>query len=175
VTTIRLATDEDREALVTLGLEFHADSRYRVFQATRESIGVLFDTVMGTGEVFMAEVDGVLVGMLAIVMVPVLMSGEMCADEIAWFVRPAYRGGSVGPRLLHAAEEWAMQNHANVIRMVAPEGTDVGLFYERCGYTPIETGWMKGLHGTRDGHRDRRARRLWGSGHDQGEEGRSRS
>jgi GNAT superfamily N-acetyltransferase len=149
---IRTATPEDLEDLIRLSLEFIDESIYREFGSSPEQLTFLFEHIFGlsthggAGTILVAEgVDGQLAGMLAIVVVPHLLSGQLYADEIAWFVRPRYRSGLVGPRLLRAAEHWAMQNRANLIRMVAPQGTDVGRFYEKAGYAAVETSYSKRL------------------------------
>lgn len=84
-----------------------------------------------------------LVGMLAIVMVPHPLSGKTFAEEIAWWVEPEHRKGLIGPKMLRLAEEWATRNGANMVKMVAPAATSVGMFYERSGYKAVETAYIK--------------------------------
>jgi len=86
-----------------------------------------------------------LVGMLGLVAITHPASGADYADEIVWWVDPEFRGGSIGPRLLAAGETWARRRGLPLVNMVAPEGSDVGRFLARQGYTPIETAWVKRL------------------------------
>ena len=84
-----------------------------------------------------------LIGMLAIVAIPHPLTGRTYAEEIAWWVEPEHRGGLIGPKMLRHAEEWATRNGANVVKMVAPAGSDVGKFYEATGYQAVETAFIK--------------------------------
>jgi GNAT superfamily N-acetyltransferase len=83
--------------------------------------------------------------MLALAAVPHPVSGQDYAEELAWWVEPAHRGSSIGPRLLAAAEAWCVQNKLGVLKMVAPAASDVGAFYVRRGYTLVESVYQKVL------------------------------
>jgi len=145
VIEIRPATVDDVDAVVELGLEFLNTSTYRQLGAgDPEAIARLLCTVLDHGAVFLAVVDGAVVGMIALLIVPHIFSGATYCDEVAWFVKPGHRGRA-GILLLNEAERWAMQKHANVIKMVAPEGTTVGDLYRRKGYQVIETAHIKVL------------------------------
>lgn len=174
---VRLATVDDVDAVVELGLEFLETSTYRQLGAgDPDTIARLLCTVLDHGAVFLATVDEAVVGMIAVLMVPHIFSGETFCDEVAWFVKPAHRGRA-GILLLQAAERWAVQNHAKLVKMVAPEGTTVGDLYRRKGYTVIETAFVKVLqHGDRHSsdarhHRPDGARRVEGDQQAREEEG----
>jgi GNAT superfamily N-acetyltransferase len=137
-----------------MAAEFNATAEYRDLPATLDHLGELFhaltgigleDAVPALGTILVAEVDGRVVGMICLALVPHLLTGQLYVDEVAWWVDPAHRGGTAGPRLLKAAEQWAVQNHANLIRMVAPCGSDAGRYYRRCGYKEVETTFSKAL------------------------------
>lgn len=153
---VRSATLEDVDAVVALGLEFLETSTYRQLGAGEpNAIARLLCTVLDHGAVFLAVAGDEVVGMIAMLMVPHIFSGETFADEVAWFVKPAHRGRA-GVLLLQAAERWAVQNHAKLVKMVAPEGTSVGDLYRRKGYQVIEQAFVKVLqHGDRDGSNPR--------------------
>jgi GNAT superfamily N-acetyltransferase len=172
VIKVRPATVEDVDAVIELGLEFLETSIYRRLGAGEpDAIARLLCTVLDHGAVFLAvttdESSEQVVGMIALLMVPHIFSGETFCDEVAWFVKPAHRGRA-GVLLLHEAERWAVQNHAKLVKMVAPEGTTVGDLYRRKGYQVIETAFVKVLqHGDRHGsdsrdHRPDGARGLEG-------------
>jgi GNAT superfamily N-acetyltransferase len=88
---------------------------------------------------------GGLVGMIALFCAPHPITGEPYADELCWWVEPAYRRGNLGLKLLRCAERWATTKGATMLKMVAPEGTDIGRFYERVGYRAVETAYQKRL------------------------------
>jgi len=165
VIDIRLATVEDVDAVVELGLEFLETSTYRQLGAgDPETIARLLCTVLDHGAVFLATVDDAVVGMIAVLMVPHIFSGETFCDEVAWFVKPAHRGRA-GILLLRAAEGWAVQNRAKLVKMVAPEGSTVWKLYRRMGYQIIETAYVKVLqHGDRNSS-DARHHRPHGARH----------
>jgi GNAT superfamily N-acetyltransferase len=159
--TIREATPEDIPRLIEMATRFLLDTRYGSLfdnQATPVTIAQLIIQVMAIGVIYVADCqmftrmvdsdvveqgDPYLVGMLAIVCLPHPLTGKPYADEIAWWVEPQHRGGSIGPKMLRAAEDWATTNGANMVKMVAPADTTVGKFYERMGYQAVETAYIK--------------------------------
>lgn len=144
--TIRPATHADTDRLVELGARFLAGTAYGQLVAfVPTQLRALIAHVLRLGVVFVAEVDGRLEGLLAIVALEHPMSGERYAEELAWWVEPAFRGSSIGPRLLRAGESWTRENGLAMLKMVAPADTDVGAFYARRGYVAIETSWVKRL------------------------------
>jgi len=139
---------DDRPAVVQLGLKFApAIPAFRPIMedVSAESIEQFLDVLAGLeakgfATMFVAEDrGGELRGLLAIGMIPNLMTGVMIAEEMAWFVDPEHRARFVGPRLLTAAIEWARSNGLKGLKMGAPAGTAVGAFYESQGFTPVET------------------------------------
>lgn len=144
--TIRHATMDDVVAVVDMGLEFFATSSYQQLgEGDPESIATLLGTVLEVGTVLLACDDaGEPIGMIALIVVPHLFSGRTYCDEVAWFVKPGHRG-SAGVRLIAEAERWAGQNGAHMLKMVAPEGSDVATLYRRRGYRQLETAYIKDL------------------------------
>lgn len=144
-----------------MATRFLLESRYGAMfdnKATPVSIGELVVNVMSLGVILVAEVEPggprwtqgadpspAIVGMIAIVVLPHPLSGVNYAEEVAWWVEPEYRDGTLGPRMLRSAEEWATRNRANVVKMVAPAGSDVGRFLEKVGYQAVETAYIKSV------------------------------
>jgi len=146
---IRKAGGGDRSDLVAMVGHFIQGTPYaKVLPFRPKKVLELVDLVLEHGVVFVAEVNGRAVGMIAAVALRELVAGEAMADEMVWWVEPAYRQGLVGPRLLKALENWARQKGLAMLKMVAPVGTEVGAFYERAGYMAVETSYIKHLHGT---------------------------
>ena len=146
---LREATPADRDQVVALALRFHGATPYaQLLVIERTRVEALFAVALATGVVLVAEAEhtaegGELVAFLALAALEHTLSGERYAEEIAWWVEPRYRDGTIGPRLLALAEAWARADGCAFIKMVAPVGTAVGTFYDRRGYHPIETAWMK--------------------------------
>ena len=154
---LRPATIADRDAVVALALHFHASTPYgSLVTVDPLRIGYLFDLALASGVVFVAESglpddpDGepvpasAVVAFLGLTVLELAVSGDRYAEELAWWVEPAYRSGTLGPRLLRMAEDWAVAQGCAFVKMGAPEGQPaVGRWYQRQGYQAVETAFMK--------------------------------
>jgi len=164
---LRHATAADRDAVVALSLHFHQSTPYgQLLTVDADRIAALFNLALAQGVVLVAEVERptppaynhtrgdsaltpcllcahTLVAFLGVVATEHSLSGDRYAEEVAWWVEPAYRTGTLGPRLLVKAEEWARAAGCAFLTMRAPAGTDVGRFYERLGYQLVETAFLK--------------------------------
>lgn len=142
---LRPATLADRAAVVQLALAFHGSTPYAgLLDVDPDRLGAQFDVALQHGVIFVAEVEAALVGFFALAALDHGLSGDRYAEEMGWWVEPAYRAGTVGPQLLRRAEEWARAHACRFLKMVQPFGADVlGRFYERQGYAPIETAFIK--------------------------------
>jgi len=150
--TIRAATPADTPELLRMARSFLEATPYgRLFKATPDSLEALVGLLFSFGDqatILVAEDAGFVYGMLAIVASPHPFNGKQYADEVVWWVDPTARGaGLAGPKLLRCAEDWARARNCYMVKMVAPFGSTVGGFYERLGYTPIETAYAKTLGG----------------------------
>lgn len=143
---IREARTEDRPRLVEMSQHFLDSTPYgKLLRPAPGCIEQVVDLVFEHGKSWVAEVDGALVGMLGVLVLPHPVTGEDYVDEVAWWVEPAHRMGTVGPRLLRQMEGWAVLQGLHMVKMVAPQDTDVGAFYERSGYLALETTYVKVL------------------------------
>ena len=142
---IRRATTDDIARLIEMGERFAAETEYCAIIKVRKDR--LSDSI---GSV-LANPDGVVLlsgsalkttGMIAMLAYDHPFSGERTAFEIIWWVEPEARGDGV--RLLRAAENWAREQGASAMQMVAPNDR-VGLLYRRLGYLPVETSYQRNL------------------------------
>lgn len=141
---IREATPADTPALVTLALAFLDDGPFRwLLTRNPDAMTALVGLVLAHGVALVAEVDGRVVGVLALVAHHHPMSGQLVADEAVWYVDPAARGGLLGPRLLKTAETWARGRGCTMLKLGAPTGAGIGPFLERSDYRPVETVYVK--------------------------------
>ena len=143
--TIRQAKPEDQDRLVEMALRFLSSTRYGVFirGVTVESMQAFVDLVRQAGVIFVAETEAGLVGMLGILIIQHPMSGLLEAGEVAWWIEPEHRSGMLGYHLLRAAEDWTRQKGVGCLKMVAPADSTTGTFYERMGYSAVETTYQK--------------------------------
>jgi GNAT superfamily N-acetyltransferase len=155
---LRAAIQPDRADVVSLALDFHNSTPYaRLLAVDPERIGAQFDVARTHGVVLVGERGNVptpagpeLVGFFALAALDHALSGERYAEEMGWWVAPEFRSGTLGPRLLRRAEEWASTHGCAFIKVAAPfdpeldrVGSRVGRFYELQGYQPIETAYFK--------------------------------
>lgn len=171
---VRPATVDDTDRIVEMAINFLLLTPYGKLAGPNIeplALGALIRTVMEAGVILVAEtaggapgvcvdIDGdrwhpvgscsacrlEVVGMLALYVATHPLTGEEYGDEIAWWVDVEHRKGRAGWQLLRAAETWARARRLSVLKMVAPEPeAGVGRFYERIGYTRVETVYQKSL------------------------------
>ncbi len=112
---------------------------YREWPASLSCLQALFAVALKAGVIFLADTGTAIVGMLALVVVPHMLTGESYAEELCWWVEPEARGGTAAWRLLAAAEDYARQQHLSCLKMVQPAGEPtVGKIYTRRGFRPVE-------------------------------------
>ena len=144
--TIRPATAADTPRLLEMAAAFLEHTSYgALVRFNPAALQLLIAQVLVLGVILVAEDADRLDGMLAIIELTDPLTGDRYADEQVWWVEPHARSRAVGPRLLKVAESWAKSRNLSIIKMVAPTGTHVGSFYQRVGYTPIETAYTKRL------------------------------
>lgn len=66
------------------------------------------------------------------------------AKETVWYISPAGRGSSA-LRMLDAYEDWARAQGCATIGMASLATNDVSRIYERKGYSPAETHYLKAV------------------------------
>jgi GNAT superfamily N-acetyltransferase len=143
---IRVAEEGDIARLVEMGVRFATETVYRD-RAFPVNEGAMARTaallILGErGTVFVADVDGRVVGMIGLLLFENPLSGDISVSELFWYVEPEHRGHGV--RLLKRAEAWAREVGAEKVHMIAPT-PDVSRMYERLGYAYLETTYQKAL------------------------------
>ena len=89
------------------------------------------------------ERGGQLVAMLGVAIVEHPFADITYAEEQAWYVEPAYRKASLGPRLVKFVLAWAREQGVKFVKMGAPaDAPEVGVFYERLAFKPVETAYV---------------------------------
>jgi len=141
---IRVANRSDVLAIVRMGLRFAGGEYAPWIEATPEALASFAERLIGSDDatIFLAESDGAVMGMLAVMVYPHPMSGARVASELCWWIEPEARGGRTALRLVRAAEQWAVDHDARVLQMIAPTAR-VGEFYEALGYGRVETTYQR--------------------------------
>lgn len=127
-----------------MGREFVETSPYgQHYRLNQDQSRRTLGWIITNGVVLVAEGTSGLIGMLGAAVTPHLVTGELCGSEFFWWVRPDARG-TVGVRLLRAAEAWAKTAGATSMLMVAPDER-VERLYERLGYSRLEVAYQRRL------------------------------
>jgi GNAT superfamily N-acetyltransferase len=142
---IRDATPFDTPRLVEMGARFLTETEYRGRVAVNPAQMTATVNMLGdsdVGHVFVLELEGLVVGMIGLLLFPHPISGDLTVSELFWWVEPEHRGRGI--RLLKRAEQWARDHGAVKMHMIAPSD-DVGQMYLRLGYEMLETNYQRVL------------------------------
>lgn len=145
--TVRMATVADLPRMGEAAKVFYASSHFlREFELGRfvSLWGELLRTQPAV--VFLHESDGEITGAIGGLVHPNIYGRELIAEEFFWFIEPQHRGGGV--QLYRRFEAWAREQCAEWIQMAHLRDlmpSKVARFYEREGYTAIETRYEKRL------------------------------
>ena len=146
---IREATEDDIPRIVEMGRRFIQESPYKDFMAENpEQMRTLVEQIIESpkGRILLSDKNGIVIGMLALIVFPHFASGEMVAGEVFWWVNPEARAGSTGLKLMRKAEQLATEMGAVKMQVVAPNDR-IGKLYEHLKYTKVETSYQKNLNG----------------------------
>ena len=140
---IRMATASDEEAILAMAREFVAFTPYHDFlTATDDELRATIRWFTENATVFIADANGVAVGMLCAVLTPMWYApGYKIATELAWWVAPSHRRGTAAIRLVQAYEKWARQSGAAMVSMSNLEvgnSDEVSNMLTRLGYQRTE-------------------------------------
>jgi RimJ/RimL family protein N-acetyltransferase len=146
--TVRLGRESDYAALFPLGQDF-AD--FSPFGGTADpaTLRKVFDASSDSGLLIVADVDSTVAGALVGMSVTQWYDPNMrIAVELAWWLSPEHRHGSLGLRLVRAFEAQAKSTGHKFCTMMTlntPDAARLGALYERSGYRLTETAYMKAL------------------------------
>jgi len=142
---IRKAEPTDVGRLIEMGERFVSETTYsKHISVNPERLGTtIMNLATNPDAVILVSEHGDRVdGMIAMLIYDHPYSGLRTAFEVVWWVDPEARGR--GRKLLDAAENWARENGAKAVQMVAPNPR-IGALYEGLGYTLVEASYQRGL------------------------------
>ena len=147
---IRKATIDDLDQIVEMANRFIAFAPHlSLIKHSADDIVNTVKSVLESGIIFVIDVDGKAVGVLAAMMTSVWYSpSTKLAAEIMWWVNEEHRGTIASIKLLRTYEKWALDNGANLIAMsdLVIEGQEpVGTTLNRLGYEMSERTYIKGV------------------------------
>jgi RimJ/RimL family protein N-acetyltransferase len=139
---IRLATLSDANQAVKLLLNFHKACDLPFEVTTAWALALFKACVNDKDKIAILKEDG---GILLGIVGPSLVGPFVQCMELAWWVEPDKRGGSLA--MLKMYEEWAKQKGAKLIEVKSMHKfPDTGKIYAKLGYEPIEMGWVKTIN-----------------------------
>lgn len=98
---------------------------------------------------WLAEKDGAMVGICGALHYPLYFNPQhIIAQELWWWLTPEARGSGAGQALYKTLEEWAQENDAAALFMIALDDDRVektSKFYARAGFKPLERTFIKGF------------------------------
>lgn len=145
--TVRPATPDDKPAIAAMVPHFIEETAYKArLSGQTAALDGLIDRFLtqDAGVIFVAERDSAIVGMIAVVVFPNMVSGETTASELIWWVEPVARDTRAGMKLLKAAQAWAREHGAVDFQLVSWQGR-LDDFYTRLGFEPMETVYHRRL------------------------------
>jgi GNAT superfamily N-acetyltransferase len=146
---IRPAKHSDVPRLIELGTILHDTTRYASMNFSPEkSAAFLHSLINGVGVIFVAEIDGLVVGGLAGGLTDQWFSDDLIAYDYSIFIEPGRRSGITAVRLIKTFEQWAILKGAKQLHMGI--GTEVNVegtvrLYQSCGLNHFGPLMMKEL------------------------------
>jgi GNAT superfamily N-acetyltransferase len=149
---IKQATKDDVLRLVDYAKNFWDQTNYAKdgIEYDLETMVTTTEDLIDTDVVLFAEnPDGLIVGMLCIMITPFLMNRNyLSACEWGFYVDDEYRRTGIGIRLLTIAEDMLKARNVKYFTMIALSNLRpkaVGRFYESLGFKLEETSYTKDL------------------------------
>jgi GNAT superfamily N-acetyltransferase len=138
---IRPMTAQDIPALLVLGAAMHGESRYAKLDFDSEKLRGLGETMLGDPDSWLAlvaERDSEIIGFCIGYVAPHFFGNDLTSGDLAIYVVPEHRGGTIGARLVKLYTSWCEARGVKepllgVSAGITPERT--GRLYERLGYT----------------------------------------
>ena len=148
ITFSEISTDEF-DQIVDMAKRFLAFAPHgSLIKNSTEDLVNTLKLVLESGVIFVIDVGGKAVGVLAAMMTTVWYSpSTKMAHEMMWWVNEENRGTIASIKLIKAYENWARENGADLIAMcdLVIEGQEpVGTTLNRLGYEMSERTYIKG-------------------------------
>ena len=129
--SVSVASPADLDAIIKLIQQAHEESRYAAYpfaqvRLRRYVSQLLNDSEGKQARIFLVNLDGRVVGIVAASASPLIYSTALVVSTLLFFVRSEHRGGSAPARLLAALTDWAREREAVEISVHVTRGADEG-------------------------------------------------
>lgn len=147
---VRRATAEDLPQYAVLARSFHAASpMHNVIPFDAEGYAQFYLRALEQSNVglWLAEIDAEVVGIAGALLYPMYFSPDsLVAQELWWWLTPKSRGSGAGAKMFKQIEDWAKENGAAAVFMIALEDSrakKMERLYARAGFRPMERTFIK--------------------------------
>lgn len=139
---IRELRVEDIPAVIRLARMMHTEGAFAFLDFSTEKMARLFFHCVESDDhlCLVAEKDGELVGGYMAYITPYYFGNDLLAQELALFIAPEYRGGSLAVKMTKRYMKWASDRGVKEIMAGASMGIKsdkVRSLYERLGFETI--------------------------------------
>ena len=134
-------TAQDIPVLIGMGEAMHGESRYAKLDFDPGKLSLLGETMLGNPDSWLAVVverDGEIIGFCCGYVAPHFFGNDLTSGDLAIYVVPRHRGGTIGARLVKLYTDWCEARGVKepllgISAGITPQRT--GKLYERLGYT----------------------------------------
>ena len=143
---IRQATKYDKPQIIEIMKLFRAESNIVQYQSLDNEPywNRLLDTILaGAGVVFIEDGVGLI---MALITPTVWCDKTFYMQELAWYVKPEHRNGTVGYRLLKKYIEYGkeLKNQERIAMFaIAKMVTSPDVKYQKFGFTKLDENWIQ--------------------------------
>lgn len=138
---IRTATRNDLPALIDIGQDMHAESRYRAYTYDPDRLEQTLKIVLDDELSLVAEAeDGRIVGAFIAFVTPQFFGSDLMSSDLALYIVPEFRQGRLALRLLTEYICRARERGVTDIRVgnsTDVESERVGRLYESLGFRRV--------------------------------------
>ncbi len=147
---IRQANKFDIKAIINLLKQYKESAPLDVLKYANDEeyiTKLLSELLAGSGIIFLAEKDNVIIGMLIAIIMPNIWNpkAQQCS-EVAYWVDPEFRGGTAAYRLIQAymsecdamVKQGKIQFYTMTKMVNSPD-----LKYNKFGFSKLEETWVK--------------------------------
>lgn len=144
---MRRATKDDRDVVVRLAMEYFKASPYadRFPRANARHMEDLARAVEESGASFIGYCDEQAVGIVSIIIVPFLLTGQPMAQVVLWYCDGRFRSTGLGARLLQLVEGFATTCGVSMLQIALPMGSPAKALLDRRQYATLESTHLKQL------------------------------
>jgi GNAT superfamily N-acetyltransferase len=148
---LKLATPQDKNAIISLLLDFHRNSNYAHFPLQWSKMDALIDVFTTDREnkvCILAEHMGEAVGLIAGQISESIFNDDKIASELIWWVDEKHRNSRIGLELFNAFEYWAKRSgckHIQMVHLQTDKADRIHRLYSKRGYRVAESAYLKEL------------------------------